>query len=92
MKTEEINKYLIKLVSSDLKELQRVLVNYNKLSEKENSEYWRRTANATRNKIELAHKTLELLSKDNSLCDCQKLGDGEIAISSKALTNPKWSD
>lgn len=92
MKTEEINKYLIKLVSSDLKELQRVLVNYNKLSEKENSEYWRRTATATRNKIELAHKTLELLSKNNSLCDCQKLGDGEIAISSKALTDPKWRD
>lgn len=28
----------------------------------------------------------------DSVCDCNKLPDGEIAISSKALTDPNWTD
>ena len=61
--TKQINKYLFNLVSTDLKELQRVLPHYIDFSQKEkqNPEFWQKKVNATNNKIDVAKKTLDFL-------------------------------
>jgi hypothetical protein len=56
------------------------------------------TDNSKWNKSELLH-ILELHTKQlckhavsSSVCPCNNLSEGEIAISSKALTDPNWTD
>jgi hypothetical protein len=62
---KQISKYLFNLVSSDLKEYQRVLPNFISFSENSelNRDFWQKKVNATNKKIELAKKTLEILLK-----------------------------
>lgn len=38
------------------------------------------------------NEALRLYAVSSSGCPCNKLPDGEIAISSKALTDPNWTD
>lgn len=56
-----IKKYIFNLISADLKELHRVLPNYEtfELREKQNPNFWSKKVNATKNKIELAKKALD---------------------------------
>ena len=56
-----IKKYVFNLIAEDLKELQRVLPNYEnfELSENQNPNFWSKKVNATKNKIKLAKKALE---------------------------------
>jgi hypothetical protein len=35
---------------------------------------------------------LDLFAVSSSVCPCNNLPNGEIAISSKALTDPNWTD
>jgi predicted translin family RNA/ssDNA-binding protein len=38
------------------------------------------------------NEALRLYAVSSSVCPCNELPDGEIAISSKALTDPNWTD
>lgn len=38
------------------------------------------------------NEALRLYAVSRSVCPCNNLPDGEIAISSKALTDPNWID
>ncbi len=67
--TKQSSKYLLNLVMSDLKGLEKSMIKYQELEKKESqySSFWSERIKATKNKIDLARKTLNILSAEKAL-------------------------